>query len=100
MVVPSHSSGPSATRQVTFLPGTAWSTSMSKPPTGGNRNATTPPDPASPEVSVVHQPARPSTVVSASYTLSGLSVSTPILCRMSAIVLLLLCVGVSALLLL
>ena len=43
---------------------------MSKPP-GGNRNSSTPPTSALPFVSSVHQPARPSTVVSASYTFSG-----------------------------
>src|SRR3954451_1249047 len=85
IVVPTHSAGPSATRQVTRLPVVDSSTSMSKPPTGGKRNFRTPPTSPLPVTSSVHQPARPSTVVSASYTRSGVGVATPILCRMSTI---------------
>src|SRR3954447_20369325 len=83
-VVPIHSSGPSTTRHVTRSDGRSSTTSMSKPPTG-NRNSSTPPTSPFPFVSSLPQPARPSTVVSASYTFSGVGVLTPTRCRMSAI---------------
>src|SRR3954462_12033661 len=87
--VPTHSSGPATTSHRTWSDGDVSTTFMSKPP-GGNRNSMTPPSVASPVVSDVHQPARPSIVVSASYTFSGAVSATATRCRISTISLLLL----------
>src|ERR1700733_2146770 len=63
-LVPSHSSGPSATCHRTRLPGCSSRTFMSKPPPP-KRNWSTPPTLLSPCVSLVHQRERPSTVAKA-----------------------------------
>ena len=60
-------------------------TSMSKPPTREPELEDAAERRRCPVVSSVHQPASPSTVVSASYTFSGVASLTPTRCRMSTI---------------
>src|SRR5207244_3711741 len=76
--------GPSTTCHSTRFPGSASRTFMSKPP-ALKRNCSTPPTLPSPCVSVVHQPDRPSRVVSALYASSRDDDLIPTLCKMSTI---------------
>src|SRR6266542_1408824 len=77
--------GPSVTSHSTRSFGRWSSTFMSNPPVSPKRNWIVPPTTPSPMVSVVHQAARPSRVVSASYTFSGAAVA-PMRCRMSTMI--------------
>src|SRR5205085_10669148 len=82
--VPIHSLGPSTTCHSTCVAGWSSRTFMSKKPRAPNWKWIAPPALLSPLVSSVHQPARPSHVDNALYTLSRDDL-IPTLWRISAI---------------
>src|SRR5574340_283451 len=87
--VPIHSSGPDVKRHCTFLLGSSAMTSMfmlpiSFPSAERKRTSIVPPILDEPDVSCVHQPATPSTVDNAAYTLE-MGALIPTLWMMSAI---------------
>src|SRR5262245_6674532 len=91
--VPIHSSGPSTTCQSTRRAGSSSRTFMSKPPTSPKRKRIVPPAFGSPWVVLVHQPARPSSVVNALYVSLGFVLMST-LCRISGMAVLLgMCFG-------